>query len=75
MDKTMTKTEMVRKHLLEVGEISEVDALREYEVTTMPRIIYRLQKEGMSIRSKVTPHRNRFGDQVSITRYLLLQGE
>lgn len=56
----MNKTDAVRKHLEEKGEIDTWTAISQYKATRLSSIIFNLRKEGMPIQSIKSQHETNF---------------
>ena len=58
----MNKTNAVQLHLLEKGEITSWEAIKEYGATRLSAIIYNLRhKRNMDIRNKTVYFKDRYG--------------
>ena len=57
-------------HLKEYGNITSLDAIREYGVTRLSSIIYTLRNEGWIIISEPITRKNRFGNSVTLAKYV-----
>jgi len=65
-----TQKEAVSYHLKEFGSITSLEAIQEYGATRLSSIIYDLRKDGWSITSKPVTKKNRFGNSVTIAKYI-----
>ena len=68
----MTQIEMIKNHLRTVGEITSMDAFREYGCTRLAAVIFKIKKQGWNILSVDETGKNRFGNSVTYTRYVLV---
>jgi len=67
----MTQCEMVLAHLKEFGEITDLDAYREYAIRRLSAVIYNLRRDGYEIETKDTIAKNRYGKSVKFATYIL----
>ena len=67
----MTKTEKVKIHLIEKGNITSWQAIQLYGSTRLSDIIYRLRNKGMNIRSERIKFIDRFGEKSYYAKYIL----
>lgn len=67
----MTQTERVIKHLKEYGSITPLEAIREYGITCLGARIWDLRDSGYEIETQTETSKNRFGDKISYTKYVL----
>lgn len=65
-----TQKEAVSCHLKEYGSITSLEAIQEYGATRLSSIIYDLRKDGWNIISKPVTKKNRFGNSVTIAKYI-----
>lgn len=67
----MNKTEKVKIHLIEKGNITSWEAIQLYGATRLSAIIYNLRyKKGMNIRTERVEFTDRFGDKSSYGKYI-----
>lgn len=71
MQKPKTQYEAVSNHLFNFGHITSWEAIKEYGITRLSHLIYRLRKEGVLIESLDTNAINRFGNKVTFATYKL----
>ena len=67
----MTQEKFVKIYLEENGEITPLDAYREFAIMRLSAIILNLRKQGMDIRTDYTTSKNRFGVLVTYATYKL----
>lgn len=67
----MSKTEIIKKHLQEVGPITGWQALRLYDVNKLANCIFRIEKDGATITKKRITLENPLGYEVSHIEYTL----
>lgn len=67
----MNKTEKVKTHLIEKGNITSWEAIQLYGATRLSAIIYNLRyRKGMNIRTERVEFTDRFGDKSSYGKYI-----
>lgn len=66
----MTQQEWVLKYLKEVGEITPLDAFREFAIMRLSACIYDLRKQGYNIDTDYVTSKNRFGADVTYAKYV-----
>lgn len=71
----MTHTELVKKHLLEYGNITSWEAIQQYGITRLSAVIFNLKKEGLDIEAERVPFVNRYGTKSSFAKYTLGKSE
>ena len=64
-----TQRQMVIYHLQHDGDITSLEAFRDYGITRLSSIIHTLRSEGYSIVSNPVTRSNRFGNAVTFSRY------
>ena len=68
----MNKTEAVALHLLEKGQITSWEAIKEYGATRLSAIIFRLRHHrGMNIRNERVNFVDRYGTKSHYDIYIL----
>lgn len=67
----MNKTEAVSLHLIEKGNITSWEAIKEYGATRLSAIIFNLRKRGMNIRTERIDFTDRFGNKAYYAKYIL----
>ena len=73
MGKPQTQKEAVEKHLTKFGHITSFDAFKEYGITRLSHIIYKLRKKfNWDIETVDTETTNRFGNPVVYATYKLI---
>ena len=71
-----TQHELVLEYLQNHKEgMTSLDAMNLYGIIQMPKRIWILRQEGYKIVSLEESGKNRFGDTVHYTRYVLKEGE
>jgi predicted nuclease of restriction endonuclease-like RecB superfamily len=61
----MTQIERVRRHIDEHGTISSLDAFREYGITRLADVIFKLRRlHGWTIETTIKENVNRYGEKV-----------
>lgn len=72
----MNKTEKIKLHLIEKGDITSWEAIKLYGATRLSGIIYNLRYHyGMNIISERTDFVDRFGSKSSYAKYILIDKE
>lgn len=67
----MTKTEKVRLHLIEEGNITSWEAIEQYSATRLSAIIYNLRHNyNMNIENEKINFTDRFGDKSYYVKYV-----
>lgn len=67
----MNKTKAIMQHLLENGNITSWEAIKEYGATRLSAIIYNLRhKYGMNIETEDVQFTDRYGHNASFAKYL-----
>lgn len=69
MEKT-NKTQLIKKHLIEKGNITSWEAISLYGETRLSDVIYRLKKRGMDIITVMIDDIDRYGNSTSYGRYI-----
>lgn len=67
----MTQEQWVLKYLEEYGEITPLDAYREFAIMRLSAYILKLRQRGYNIETIRESGKNRFGHSVSYARYKL----
>lgn len=67
----MTQCDMILAHLREEGEITPVEALREYSCFRLAARIADLKQDGHTIKTFWVDDVNRFGEKIRYARYRL----
>lgn len=68
--KEITQYDRVLSYLKVYGEITPVDAYRDFAIMRLGAIIYELRKDGYNIETVYTTSKNRFGDSVTYATYV-----
>ena len=69
--KRLTQYDRVLRHLKEKGNITSLQAFREYGITRLSAVIFNLRKDGYIIVDEFITRANRYGDKVSFAKYIL----
>ncbi len=70
----MNKTKAIQLHLIEKGNITSWEAIKEYGATRLSAIIYNLRyKYGMNIINERIDFVDRFGSKSSYVKYVLVE--
>lgn len=65
----MTQKEMVLEYMADYGSITSLDAFREFGITRLADVIYKLKNDGHNIVTTMETSKNRYGKAVSYGRY------
>lgn len=65
----MTQNDMIRNHLKQFGSITPIEALQEYGIMRLASRISDLKKDGFQIASETVKAKNRFGKNVTFSKY------
>ena len=65
----MTQCEKILAHMKRYGEITPLDAIREYGCMRLSSRIVDLKKQGVPIRSRMVQVANRSGEPVRVAAY------
>ena len=71
MKKEITQDDRILKHLKENDGITTWLAIKEYGVTRLSAVIFRLRKRGFNIKNEWVYARNRYGEPVHFAKYKL----
>lgn len=69
--KAITQDDRILRHLQENDGITSWEAIREYGVTRLSAVIFRLRKSGNDITNEWVYSRNRYDEPVKFVRYRL----
>lgn len=67
----MTQKEKVLEHLQKHGQITDLEAYRDYAIRRLGARIWDLRADGYKIRTQNTKEKNRFGQQTMFATYIL----
>lgn len=67
----MTKTDMVRNHLIENGKITSWEAIQLYRATRLSAIIFNLRHKGMNIITRDRAFKDNDGSTSYYAEYVL----
>lgn len=70
--KEITQDDRILRHLKENKSITSWEAIREYGITRLSAVIFRLRKAGHSIENEIVYARNRYDEPVHFVRYKLV---
>ena len=59
-------------HLHDYGEITSWEAIKEYGITRLSDLIYKLRNQGWNIENEWGTTKNRYGDDVRYVNYKLI---
>lgn len=68
----MTKTQKVLNHLRENGSITSWEAIQQYGATRLSAIIFNLRKNGIEIKSEMVQFTDKYGDNSTFAKYVLI---
>ena len=68
--KRLSQYDMVLNYLKVYGEITPIDAYREFAIMRLGAIIYEMRKDGYNIETEYTTSKNRFGVSVTYATYI-----
>ena len=68
--KPLTQYDMVLNYLKVYGEITPLDAYREFAILRLSAIIYEMRNDGYNIETEYTTTKNRFGTSVTYATYI-----
>ena len=71
----MNKTNAIQMHLIEKGNITSWEAIKEYGATRLSAIIFNLRKRGMNIITERIDFTDRFGSKSNYAKYVFKEGE
>ena len=71
MKKEITQDDRVLRHLEENDGITSWEAIKEYGITRLSAVIFRLRKSGHSINNQIVYAKNRYNEPVHFVRYKL----
>lgn len=71
MKKEITQDDRILRHLLENNGITSWEAIKEYGITRLSAVIFRLRKEGHHIKNEMVYSKNRYNEPVHFVRYKL----
>ena len=67
----MKQTERILRHLQDVGEITPMDAIRDYGIMRLGARIWDLKHLGYPIRTEIKTGKNRYGEDTHWAVYRL----
>lgn len=73
MANRLSLQDRVLNHLWENGEITSWEAIKEYGITRLSAIIFKLRKQGYIIENEWVNTKNRYGDDVRFVNYKLIK--
>lgn len=71
--KRLTQAERIEQELLVRGKkgVTSLDAFKHFGITRLSAIIFNLRKKGLNISSNKYAIKNRYGEKVYFSRYIL----
>jgi hypothetical protein len=66
-----THYDRILRHLQDFGNITSLDAFKDYGITRLSAIIFLLRKDGYKISSQKVSCKNRYGKVVYFANYIL----
>ena len=70
--KTTQKQKVIR-HLKSYGNITPLDAFKEYAIMRLGAIIHLLRDEGYNIKTDIQNTHNKFGEPTNYAKYTLIK--
>lgn len=67
----MTQCDRIMRHLVEHGSITSIEAITEYGILRLASRINDLKRKGVKITSKTGTSKNRYGEKVHYSVYML----
>ena len=67
-----TQTQMVKDHLESGKTLTSLDAANFFGITRLAARCHDLKKEGLPIQSKTVTVKNRFGQNVTVSEYSII---
>ena len=71
----MSKTQLVKEHLLMYGHITSWDAINLYGETRLSDVILKLRQKGWDIRTIMVEFTDRYGNTGKYAKYILYKGD
>lgn len=71
----MTQRERILRHMRDYGGITQAEAFTEYGISRLGARIYDLKAAGVPIKSETVTGKNRYGEQISFSRYSIEKTE
>jgi hypothetical protein len=71
----MTQSQTILNHLKNHGDITSLEAFREYGITRLSARIFDLRSEGHHIKSENVNVPTRSGDTATVAKYTLIRKE
>ena len=75
MTNRLSQKDRIMAHLWDYGEITSWEAIKEYGITRLSDLIYKLRNEGWNIENEWEHTKNRYGDSVKYVRYKLIKND
>jgi hypothetical protein len=69
--KATTQKQEVKNHLEKFGHLSSIIAIKEYGITRLADVIFRLRNDGLNISTLTDDHTNRYGNKGTHAVYQL----
>jgi hypothetical protein len=70
-----TQSERVKKYMEDFGSITQLDAIRDLGVLRLSARIMELKQSGLLIEGKFEKAKNRYGEEVQVKRYAIVEVE
>lgn len=70
----LTLTDRVIEYMEEHGSITTMEAFQYIGATRLSDIIFRMKKDGFSIKTETVKSKNRYGDPVKYAKYSFVEG-
>ncbi len=67
----MTQSDRILRHLQDVGEITPMDAIRDYGIMRLGARVFDLKKMGYPIMTEIKTGKNRYGEDTHWAVYKL----
>lgn len=71
----LSQKDRIMIHLHDYGEITSWEAIKEYGITRLSDLIYKLRNQGWNIENEWEHTKNRYGDKVKFVRYKLVKND
>lgn len=70
----MTQKQAVLQYVKDFGSISSMEAFGDLGVTRLADVVYKLKKDGYTVKSTTESTVNRYGNKVNFSRYVIEGG-
>ena len=68
----MTQIDMIKQHFVDFGELTSLEAIREYGCTRLAAVVWKLIRRGWKFEKVLETSKNRYGHTVTYTRYIYM---